>query len=310
MTTKSSHGTAPIEQITTSPSGTSVSYLVSNPTGVQGVYSANVGSLGAIQEMATYSPYGQQSITSGTDVTPFGFQGSYTDPSGLVYLINRYYDPSTDQFLSVDPMVDTTGQAYGFVNDNPLNGTDSLGLSPIAAGGNTNTDTIEVAKAWDGEKAIGASWDASNEAAIALTAAAETKKGGTLASINQSVMAAIKAAQFAQWYAILARNFWSQSIKISVSVFQSQRSSSGSLAPTTAAFYASVAQRAASQAIASESPTTPSWLKAAFNGLLGCAAGIMGGVALGTIETGGAGAPAAALVGCGVGVLAAFGAAQ
>ena len=36
-------------------------------------------------------------------VAPFGFQGSYTDPSGVIYLIDRHYDPSTDQFLSVDP---------------------------------------------------------------------------------------------------------------------------------------------------------------------------------------------------------------
>src|SRR5487761_2075767 len=42
--------------------------------------------------------------------------------------INRYYDPSTDQFLSVDPMVNLTGQPYAFVNDNPLNVTDPLGL--------------------------------------------------------------------------------------------------------------------------------------------------------------------------------------
>jgi hypothetical protein len=44
------------------------------------------------------------------------------------YAINRYYDPSTDQFLSVDPLVDQTGQPYVYVNDNPLNATDPLGL--------------------------------------------------------------------------------------------------------------------------------------------------------------------------------------
>ena len=83
-------GTAPVEQITTSPSGTSVSFLVSNQTGVQGVYSGNSGSLGATQEMAIYSLYGTQTLTSGSRVTPFGFQGSYSDATGLIYLINRY----------------------------------------------------------------------------------------------------------------------------------------------------------------------------------------------------------------------------
>ncbi|MGD0852979.1 MAG: RHS repeat-associated core domain-containing protein [Acidimicrobiales bacterium] len=121
-------GTAPIEQITTSSSGSSVSYLVSNQTGVQGVYNGSGSSLGAVQEMAVYSLYGIQTISSGSKVTPFGFQGSYTDPTGLIYLINRYYDPATDQFISIDPDVTTTDQPYVFTNDNPLNSEDPLGL--------------------------------------------------------------------------------------------------------------------------------------------------------------------------------------
>ena len=42
--------------------------------------------------------------------------------------VNRYYDPSTDQFLSVDPDVAETGQPYAFTGDDPLNETDPLGL--------------------------------------------------------------------------------------------------------------------------------------------------------------------------------------
>jgi RHS repeat-associated protein len=120
-------GTAPVEQITTTSSGATVSYLVSNQTGVQGVYNGSGSSLGAVQEMATYSVYGVQSVI-GSKVTPFGFQGSYTDPTGFIYLINRYYDPATDQFLSIDPDVATTNQPYVFTNDDPLNGTDPTGL--------------------------------------------------------------------------------------------------------------------------------------------------------------------------------------
>jgi hypothetical protein len=44
-------------------------------------------------------------------------------------IINRYYDPTTDQFLSVDPMISQTDQPYVFTNDSPLNATDPLGLS-------------------------------------------------------------------------------------------------------------------------------------------------------------------------------------
>ncbi|MGA2346640.1 MAG: RHS repeat-associated core domain-containing protein [Candidatus Sulfotelmatobacter sp.] len=63
-----------------------------------------------------------------------GFQGSYSDPSGLTYLINRYYDPATDQFLSVDPDVETTNQPYAFTNDDPLNAEDPLGLEDLGLG--------------------------------------------------------------------------------------------------------------------------------------------------------------------------------
>jgi hypothetical protein len=40
-----------------------------------------------------------------------------------------YYDPGTDQFLSVDPDVADTGQPYAYTGDDPLNATDPLGLS-------------------------------------------------------------------------------------------------------------------------------------------------------------------------------------
>jgi len=43
--------------------------------------------------------------------------------------VNRYYDPATAQFLTRDPLVALTGSAYGYVGDNPLNGTDPTGLN-------------------------------------------------------------------------------------------------------------------------------------------------------------------------------------
>jgi hypothetical protein len=42
-------------------------------------------------------------------------------------VINRYYDPTTDQFLSIDPDVATTDQPYVFTNDDPLNAEDPMG---------------------------------------------------------------------------------------------------------------------------------------------------------------------------------------
>jgi hypothetical protein len=49
-------------------------------------------------------------------------------PRTVTSVVNRYYDPTTGQFISVDPMVNTTGQSYSYTGNDPVNGTDPLGL--------------------------------------------------------------------------------------------------------------------------------------------------------------------------------------
>jgi RHS repeat-associated protein len=84
---------------------------------------------GAVEGTVTYSPTGTPTTTGQT--TPLGYGDGYTDPeTGLVYLINRYYDPATAQFLNVDPLVGLTGQPYSYAGDDPVNETDPLGLWP------------------------------------------------------------------------------------------------------------------------------------------------------------------------------------
>ena len=61
--------------------------------------------------------------------TPFGYAGGYTDPTGLVYLIGRYYDPGTGQFLNVDPLVGVTEQPYSYSADDPVDESDPSGLT-------------------------------------------------------------------------------------------------------------------------------------------------------------------------------------
>ena len=94
---------------------------------------------GAVVGSASYSAYGSVVSSTGTETTPFGFAGGYADPSGLVYLVHRYYDPATAEFISVDPLVGLTGQAYGYVYGDPLNVIDPLGLGcggdPLCYGG-------------------------------------------------------------------------------------------------------------------------------------------------------------------------------
>ena len=76
----------------------------------------------------TYDPYGNLTGSTGTTTTPLGYAGQYTDAeTGLQYLRARYYDPSTGQFLTLDPMVTVTRQPYAYADDNPIAETDATG---------------------------------------------------------------------------------------------------------------------------------------------------------------------------------------
>jgi hypothetical protein len=44
--------------------------------------------------------------------------------------VQRYYDPGTGQFMSVDPLNGMTDAGYSFVEDNPLDGSDPTGTAP------------------------------------------------------------------------------------------------------------------------------------------------------------------------------------
>jgi YD repeat-containing protein len=81
----------PIEEVDTSTGD--VSYIVSDNQGVRIVLAFDGTSVGS----ESYNSYGQ---TLGSTGGPFGFAGAYTDPSGLEYLVHRYYDSLTGQFLS------------------------------------------------------------------------------------------------------------------------------------------------------------------------------------------------------------------
>ena len=48
--------------------------------------------------------------------------------------MNRYYDPVTGQFLSLDPLVDETGQSYAYTGDDPVDGVDPSGLCLESSG--------------------------------------------------------------------------------------------------------------------------------------------------------------------------------
>jgi RHS repeat-associated protein len=116
-------GAQPIEQLT----GSTPSYLLTDQSGSTRLITSTTG---AVTGTYTYSAYGAVTKHTGTATTALQFDGQYTDAeSGLQYLRARYYDPSTGQFLTLDPLVSLTGQPYEFGGDNPVNTLDPSGLS-------------------------------------------------------------------------------------------------------------------------------------------------------------------------------------
>ena len=88
-----------------------------------------VSSSGVLGASTSYDAWGNPETIGGLSThSPFGYSGGYTDATQLVYLVNRFLDTSVGQFISADPIVVSTGQAYSYAADNPVNGTDPLGL--------------------------------------------------------------------------------------------------------------------------------------------------------------------------------------
>ncbi len=148
----------PIEQI--SSGGTTLYYHHDQ----QGSTRLLTGSTGKTEAAYTYSPYGTITEKTGTATTPLLYEGQYTtNPdtgAELIYLRARTYDPTTAQFLTIDPMLDATGEPYTYATDNPLNASDRTGLdtdgscvsfSAQAAGFETGIGVCFVRAARNGE---------------------------------------------------------------------------------------------------------------------------------------------------------------
>ncbi len=86
-------------------------------------------SSGAATGTLSYSAYGVPTGKTGTQTTPLGFAGQYTNAqSGLQYMRARVYDPVTGQFLTRDPITDVTREPYVYAGNNPANFSDPYGL--------------------------------------------------------------------------------------------------------------------------------------------------------------------------------------
>ncbi|HEX7339231.1 MAG TPA: RHS repeat-associated core domain-containing protein [Rhodanobacteraceae bacterium] len=113
-------GALPVQAGTPTPK-TTVTLIVTN---AQGTVVATMTPQGKVTYTAAYRPYGKQ--TQGTPKPGPGYTGHVNDPAtGLVYMQQRYYDPTTGRFISPDPVTPTPGNLFNFgrytyANDNPI----------------------------------------------------------------------------------------------------------------------------------------------------------------------------------------------
>ena len=113
-----------------------------NTRGVVQVTGATSSRNGTLVNYTDYDAYGNPITESGgatnpggmanggvtTDTsTSFAFGAGYSDSSSLTYLVHRYLDNETGQFISIDPLVDQTREAYVYAGDGPTISADSLG---------------------------------------------------------------------------------------------------------------------------------------------------------------------------------------
>jgi RHS repeat-associated protein len=94
---------------------------------------AEVSGSGTVTASFRYRAYGAIAQSNGASTPSYlGYGGQLQDPSGLLYMRARWYDPATGRFMSRDPAGDSGGSlsnGYGYGDANPMTMGDPTGLA-------------------------------------------------------------------------------------------------------------------------------------------------------------------------------------
>lgn len=109
-----------------------VTYYYTDP---QGNVLAEADTSGNITARYDYTPHGVQIMDTASDAPRFTGHVSDSE-TAMVYMQQRYYDPSIGRFLSTDPSGPSAGNLnhfgrYGYAYDNPYRFTDPDGRCPV-----------------------------------------------------------------------------------------------------------------------------------------------------------------------------------
>jgi RHS repeat-associated protein len=106
---------------------------------IQGSVIASLDASSGTLTKAGFQPYGETGSTAGT----FRYTGARIDSeTGLYDFRGRMYSPPLGRFPQTDPIGTAGGiNLYAYVRNDPLNGTDPLGLDCVSSGGTTSCST-------------------------------------------------------------------------------------------------------------------------------------------------------------------------